>query len=213
MTKDGEKNKYVAIINDYKWFTYPFIILTLSIFIYCVYVYLNLQEPDKNSINYITTIGTAISVIGSFASIVGLFIAYSQIIELKNATELTKEEVTSTLKKMQKTLIVVELSKSVQVLREIQRYLSEEKFDFAQMRMKDLKEALIQVQYNYKNHNHIDRYNELIMDFSLNLETINNHIKSARKGFKVQVIDKNMEDLASALIHFQTEIISNHGKS
>ena len=209
-----ETNKYINLINTYKAITYPSIALIIGAFVYSGYILFNLDETQKSQLNYLTIIGTAISIIGSFASIVGLIIAYFQIISIKKTTEETKIKVDNSLRKMNEVLMVSELSKSVQVLREIQSYLSEKRIDFAQMRMKDLKPALIQVKYNKKLQGLVseNNFNDLIQDFGLNLETINAHVAGSKKGFSIHVIDKNMENLATTLIHFEKEIINNHGK-
>lgn len=211
----SDLKKYTTLLKDYKIITYPSLGVMVGTFVYSLYILFFLEESQKTSFNYLTIIGTSISIIGSFASIVGLVIAYFQILAIKKVAEQTNLKVEESIKRMNEVLIISELSKSVQMLREIQGYINDGKLNLVQMRMKDLKPLLIQVKYNQKLKDIIltTSYKTLLQDFGLNLENINSHIIEKSKKVDVNIVDKNIEALSTTLIHFEKEIINTHGKT
>jgi hypothetical protein len=139
--------------------------------------------------------------------------AYIQIKEVKSSTESTKREVTEAMSKMREMLIVSELAKTVQILRVIQDYLKSKKYEFAQLRMKDVKGALLQIKDDSKLSTLInpDKYNSLIMEYGMHLSNIHNYITGRKKtGFKAEAIDEYMENLASLLIEIENKILNSH---
>jgi hypothetical protein len=85
-----------------------------------VIFYMRMEDNDKTALNFITLLGT-------YISIYGLYLAYFQILSVKDIAKNTKIEIDEANKKIFKLLSVSDLSKSIKIVHEIQGYLRGEK--------------------------------------------------------------------------------------
>jgi len=108
--------------------------------IFTAVLFFLLSEKDKTLIN-------AISLIGFFFTIYGLVLGYLQISSVRQIAVNTQSAVETSTLRTQQVLTVADLSKSKGLTEEIQYYLMNNDLSAALIRMKDLKEGLIENRY------------------------------------------------------------------
>lgn len=89
-----------------------------------------------------------ISVIGSIASLYGIFIAYLQIRLVRERTEETQKAVTDKLAELNKHFSVIDVSRIHSVGKEIQAYIHASKLEVALFRMRDFKDEIVLLRQN-----------------------------------------------------------------
>ncbi|MGI4021989.1 MAG: hypothetical protein ACRYFA_10820 [Janthinobacterium lividum] len=177
--------------------TFVFIIGSIIISV----IYYNLRTELKNIVNFFTLYGT-------FASLFGLWLAYLQIQSIKETSEETKKAVESSLLRINKVLSISEISKASKVIQEIQTSILNDKSELALIRMKDLKQILIQVKFNgdlveYTSH---ESYNQHITDLSIDINNINDLLLGKKLGVNFSKINQNLENLITVLIEFENKL-------
>ena len=108
-----------------------------------IILYYNLNETQKNTVNFI-------SIFGTFLSFFGIVFAFLQLENLKEINNNTNIEVKKSLNRVNDILSISELSKGVKIIQEIQTSIHNEKYELSLIRMKDLKYILIQTKHNPK---------------------------------------------------------------
>ena len=108
-----------------------------------IILYYNLNEAEKNIINFI-------SIFGTFLSFFGIVFAFLQLENLKEINTNTNTEVKNSINRINDILSISELSKGIKVIQEIQTSIHNKKYELSLIRMKDLKYILIQTKHNSK---------------------------------------------------------------
>ncbi|RYX81695.1 hypothetical protein EON73_04680 [bacterium] len=177
--------------------TFVFIIGSITISL----IYYNLKADLKNIVNFFTLYGT-------FASLFGLYLAYLQIQSIKQTSEETKKAVENSLMRINQVLSVSEISKASKVIQEIQTCILNEKHEVAIIRMKDLKQILIQVKYNGDliKQTSDNSYNQHITDLSIDINNINDLLLGKKLGVNFSKVNHNLESLATVLTDFESKL-------
>jgi len=153
-----------------------------------------LNASDRTLINYVTIFGTALSFIG-------LILTFIQVRSVKETSELTKQEVTSTIEKLNLILTVSDVSKASQIIEIVQGYLRDNKFELAYFKMKDLKGFLIQIKHlkDLPSYIEINQFDQSLQNFNIDLTSINTSITNVGKSINRNAIINNLENLSTIL--------------
>lgn len=169
-----------------------------------ILIYYNLQTNDKNIINFITLFGT-------YLSVFGLILAFLQLESIKQINEKTQSEVQISLQRVNDVLAISEISKSIKIIQEIQSYLHSQKSELSLIRMKDLKQILIQVKHNnnlIEFTNHSD-YEKSIVDLSIDINNISDSLFKPNRAVNYSKINSNLEELSTTLSNFENKLKFN----
>jgi hypothetical protein len=143
-----------------------------------------------------------ISIIGTYASLFGIYATYIQINSVKKISEKTEKALEEWKMRFNIILSTHELSKSIKLVSEIQSYIRSKKYEITLLRLQDLKEILIQ---NKNNRNIIDLtrkniYNEIIANLSIDILNIHSSLlKNNVKNIDYTKINENLESLSDKL--------------
>lgn len=164
-------------------------------------LYYNLNPELKNIVNFFTLYGT-------FASLFGLWLAYLQIKSIKETGEQTNIAVGKSLVRINQVLSVSELSKASKIVQEIQSSILHNKHELALIRMKDLKQILIQVKYNadLTEFTNNGTYNQHLIDLGINISNTNDFILLNKKGVNFSKVNQNLENLSTVLNEFENKL-------
>lgn len=162
-----------------------------------------LNNTEKTLPNYATIIGTV-------CSLIGFIIAYINIVSLKESTELTALKIEETLKKVNQLNSVSELSKAIKTNQEIQNYIRNDKVELAHLRTLDLKYMLLNFNNNQQLKELIQHknYQELVVEFGIDLNSINDYLLTPKRKVDFSKIIKNLEELSTFLTQFETKLKS-----
>lgn len=161
------------------------------------------KDVDKTIPNYATVIGT-------ICSLIGLSIAYINIIALKEASKEMSEKIEASLQKVNQLNSVSEISKAIKTDQEIQNFIRSGKIELAHLRTLDLKYMLL----HFNSNEHLsdltitDKYKQLVLDFGIDLNSINDNIISPKRKVDFSRITNNLEALSTFLTLFETKIKS-----
>jgi len=164
-------------------------------------VLLLIPPEQRDLLDYITVIGT-------FASVFGLIIAYLQILSLKDTSKTIQDAVKNSNHRLNTLLSVSELAKSKKLIEEIQIMIQHDNYGGALIRMKDLKELLIQNKYNsdLQATTKGKEYRKIILDTGIDINTLNDFVlKVKEKINKVEII-RNLETTRTKIIEFENEL-------
>ena len=180
-------------------------IIIIIVFIIGTFVisilYSSLKSELKNLVNFFTLFGT-------FATLFGLWLAYLQIQSIKQTSIQTKEAVDKSLVRINQVLSISEISKASKIIQEIQNSILHEKNELALLRMKDLKQILIQIKYNpdLTEFTNNGGYIQNINDLSIDINNINDFVIGYKKGVNFSKINQNLEKLATILSDFENKL-------
>lgn len=200
--------KITQYINEYKSISYTSIGICIFVLVYGFSIFFNFETSERTYFNYFVVIATVISTIGSFASLIGLLLAYVQIVKIKDNSEYSNRMVQKALDAVDMIILVSDISKSIPLLREIQGYILRENLQMAQLRMKDLKPILLLVNSNDKILilERKEEFGVLFTTFSVNLNTLDSVVLKQKKGINAAKINQNLEDISTLLIESQQSI-------
>jgi hypothetical protein len=182
--------------------------LTLVIFaigfLIIVIFYYNLSSVHKNIINFISLFGT-------FLSLFGIIFAFLQLESLKQINKNTQTQVNLSIEKINDILSISELSKSIKVIQEIQNYLHNQKSELSLVRLKDLKQILIQIKHNNNltEFTNQEDYEKFIVNLSIDINNISDSILKPSRSVNFSKINSNLEELSTRLSEFENKLKFN----
>lgn len=164
-----------------------------------------IPENERNLITYI-------SVIGTFASVFGLLIAYLQIIALKNTSKSIQTAVSDSTHRLNTLLSVSDLAKSKKLIEEIQLMLQHDNFSGSLIRLKDLKETLIQTKYNVdlRKLTSSKEYKTIIINTGIDINTVSDYNLEIKDKINKGLIIDNLENTRTKIIEFENELKYNN---
>lgn len=185
----------------YKWIS---ILLLFIGVLGAIIVLLLLPEKSKILLNYI-------SVIGTFASVFGLLIAYLQILSLKSTSKSIGKAVQSSTHRINTIFSIADLAKSKKIIEEVQLMLQNDIYHAGVLRLKDLKELLIQAKYNedLQKLTQLQEYKSIIIDTGIDITTLNNYILKVKSTINKSKIISNLEQTRTKIIEFENELKYN----
>jgi len=166
-----------------------------------IIIFFQLNDANRNLWNFI-------SLVANFLSLYGLLLAYYQILSLRELSEKTQEAVKISSHRLKKVLSISELSKSKKIIEEIQIFLHGENLYGALLRMKDLKEILIQNKYikDLEPFTSIKQYKTLLINTGIDIDNISDSLINDKEKLDKSNIIKNLEITKSKLIEFENEL-------
>ena len=156
-------------------------------------------------------IGIILSVFGSVASLVGIWLACEQILKVKDITSETNKAVQSRLEYLNGHLTMADMTRIISSTKEILGYLATSKMDLALLRMRDLKTELVQLRQNKQVLGSTDvilPMNKCITTLGIDIENINNMIIKNRP-ISLEVVTSNMDNLLTVLSEIEGKLKYN----
>ena len=131
----------------------------------CVILMACLSRRERSLINILSIIGVVLSVLG-------IWIAYFQILSIKAITLATQKEVKESISQNNKIHMLADLSRKVAIIDEIQGFLKSDRIDMCILRMKDLKIVLnsLRNQEVYYNLFSKQEFKTAFEDFNIDLD-------------------------------------------
>jgi hypothetical protein len=158
-----------------------FVGLVLTIIVFFFYL-----KVRPNAINLI-------SLVGSFASVYGICVGVLQIISVKKSIGLTNTAISSTVEKIETSLTISELSSASKLIEEIQAYLTANEYSVSLVRLKDLKEIIIEHSFR------ITEFDKLIPIITDDVNNLSKKVNESKK-IRVQKIRENLETIKTEII-------------
>jgi hypothetical protein len=179
------------------------ILLTVTGVIGIIIIIYFFKETDKTIPNYATVIGT-------FCSVIGMTIAYINIIALKNSSIEISIKINQALQKVNQLDSISEISKAIKTNQEIQNFIRSGKIESAHLRTLDLKYILLRL----NNNPHLtkmvssENYIESVIEFGIDLNSISDNLISPKRKVDFSKITRNLEELSTHLTQFESQLKS-----
>lgn len=180
--------------------TWSIFITIISILLMIVLI-ISLPQTKREITSYV-------SIVGTISSIAGLIFAYMQILSLKQTSVEIEKAVSQSSKRLNTLLSVSDLGKSKKIIEEIQLMLQNDKISAALVRLKDLKELLIQAKNNDNlilNNQEVD-YRSMIKETGINIQTLHDHVFNVKKDFNKIHIISDLEETKTNIIEIESYI-------
>lgn len=158
-------------------------------------------EEEKKVINYISYFGT-------YLSLFALVITIQQILTLKDITLDTQKKIDEALDKTFKTLTISKISKSIQIIKEIQGYLKDEKFEAAMIRINDLKNFLIHIKQikSIEDHIDIESYGIHLSDISIESTNLDQQIYGTGRNINKKLLITKLSKVENFLVEIEGKL-------
>ena len=153
------------------------------------------------------TIFNLATLLGLYVSIYGLAVALWQIIALQNITISTQLAVTQTREKVEQILSISDLAKIVATIRIIEEYINSEKYELAKLRLCDVKDFMMRVEFIGKIEYDKDNFGRLKKLVEIGLNNLDKQMSSKGKLDKV-IFCQDMEEIASMLSRLENQLKS-----
>ena len=169
----------------------------------CVILMACLSRRERSLINILSIIGVVLSVLG-------IWIAYFQILSIKAITLATQKEVKESISQNNKIHMLADLSRKVAIIDEIQGFLKSDRIDMCILRMKDLKIVL-------NSHRNLEVYYNLFSklefktafeDFNIDLDNFQKSTLNEKFKLNKGKILINLEALSTMLLTAETKLKS-----
>ncbi len=182
------------------------VLVGIIAFIICINF---LPEEQRILVNYITIIGT-------ITSVVGLILVYFQVRSLRDTTKETEKAVKESLKKTNQFISIADLSRAVRIVAEIQDSIRRRDYRLAQLRMRDLRDGLVQLEniVSAEFPQETRTYKIHLEEFNVDLTSLNAYFSEKdeinRAGFNN--IINNLEKMSTLLNHYEGRLkFRNYG--
>ncbi|MCD8413700.1 hypothetical protein [Tenacibaculum finnmarkense] len=166
-----------------------------------IILYNNLNETDKNTVNFI-------SIFGTFLSFFGIVFAFLQLESIKEINTNTHKEVKASISRINDILSISELSKGVKIIQEIQTSIQNKKYELSLIRMKDLKYILIQTKHNSKliEYTKKEEYENSIINLSIDINNVSDSILKPNKTVNYSKVNSNLEGLSTKISELENKL-------
>jgi hypothetical protein len=152
-----------------------------------------------------------LSVWGSFASLFAFVFLY---FAARTQLQLTRDidsKLLATEQLLTKLFSIADISKGPKIAEQAQIFLRSEKYESALLRVKDLKEVLIQINHYNETYSRVNIENYLthISNIGIDLSNINDQIIGKKNNINRTKIIKNLEEVSSFISDFELKIKNN----
>jgi hypothetical protein len=185
-------------MNLYRLSSYVIFLVSVITMVWVLWV---LKPTDRTLVNYV-------SIIGSIASTAGLFLAYIQILAIKEETQKTRARLDDSIHQVQRVLLSADLDRSVKVIQEAQNYLNQEKLEIAYVRMKDLRSILLNFRKNpdFQKLTIQNTFHAHFTDLNIDLENLQMYLLDHSRKINVPRVLQHLEDFEMQLIDFENDL-------
>lgn len=176
------------------------IIASASIII-SIICYFSLEEGERKFIN-------VLGICGFILSLMGIIIAYGQILSIKEIAIETQNKVNENITLNNNIIMLSDLARKAAMVDEIQGYLRDDKIEMCILRMRDLKVIV----NNLRNQ---DQYSSLISrkefrtvfeNFNLDLNNFQTHKFQAKGKIDKSIISRNLEELSTIFLSVEVKL-------
>jgi len=160
-----------------------------------------LGSADRTFINII-------GIAGFLLSILGILIAYVQVISIKDISLETQKKVVENIKFYNDILMLSDLARKAAMADEIQGYLKDDKIEMCILRMKDLKVILgnIKNQEFYSTLVSKREFKTVFDNFHHDLDNFQSHNLSIRNKLNKELIIKHLEDMSTMFLNVEVKL-------
>jgi hypothetical protein len=187
----GKNKAFIALI----------IILVLFSLLICKFL-------DNTWLLFLTTFGT-------LASIAGLLFVIVQIMSLESITKATKETAENTKKELLFNIYLSDIGKTIKLIREIQNYNRDSKFELSILRMQDLLYSLSQIK-NHPTFSRIlcsDKIKKYIVDINVNISGLEKEIKLTNRSLDTVKLNRSLGKIILDLTDLDIILKQSGGKN
>lgn len=172
----------------------------IAIILFFIFYFI-LPSTERTFINIITIIGLLISVLG-------ITIAYFQILSIKAISQKTQFEVTNSIRLNNNLLMLSDLSRKAAMVDEIQAFLREDKIELCILRMKDLKIILnsLKNQEYYSALFTKKEFKTVFEDFNIDLDNFQRHHLNIKNKLDKGKIITNLESLSTLMLSLEIKL-------
>lgn len=149
-----------------------------------------------------------LNIIGLLLSILGIAIAYIQILSLKQITEATRKEVKASIQLNNAILLISDISKKVSMISEIQGFIRDGKIEMCILRIKDLK-ILFNDLLNHEEFKSLVNKKEFTnsqTNLNLDLHNFQKHLINEANKIDKGIVIENLEGLSSLLLNVEVKL-------
>lgn len=171
-------------------------LLSLTIWLYIKYT----PDCQKNIFNFST-------LIGGYISAYGLLVAILQIFSLQNLTKNTQIAVAETREKVEQILSISDFAKIVTTLRIIEEYINSEKYELAKLRLCDVKDFMMRIEFIGRIEFDKDEFGRLKKRVEIGLSNLDKQMSSKGKLDKI-IFCQDMEEIATMLSRLENQLKS-----
>ncbi|MFW0716217.1 hypothetical protein [Pedobacter sp. N23S346] len=181
------------------------IVVVISLAI-TVVLFFCLSPEERNFINFL-------AIIGFILSIVGLIIAYIQILSIKEIAINTQNKINENITLNNNIIMLSDLSRKAAMVDEIQGYLRDDKIEMCILRMKDLKVILNSLK-NQEQYNSLvskREFKTVFENFNIDLDNFQTFQLKAKGKIDRSIISKNLELLSTIFLSVEVKLkTTNH---
>lgn len=151
--------------------------------------------------------GNYISIIGSVASLFGIWVAYLQIKSVRDVAEGTQAAVDSRLSDLNNHLTMVDMSRILSMGKEIQAFLLNSKHEVALIRMRDFKAELVQLKQNENlfNEDQLKRLGVSVQDIGIDIVNLNKNYEK-KEQLSTATINEHIENSLTLLSEIEGQL-------
>jgi hypothetical protein len=149
-----------------------------------------------------------LSISGFLISVLGITIAYFQILSIKDISNHTQQKVLENIRLNNNILMLSDLSRKVAMIDEIQVFLREDKIELCIIRMKDLKIILnsLRNQEYYSVLFSKKEFKAVFEDFNIDLDNFQRHQLNVKYKLDKAKIITNLEALSTVLLSLEIKL-------
>lgn len=165
-----------------------------------IILFLLLPSNDRNYINVLT-------ILGILLSLLGLVIAYFQLVSVKQIALETKQKVKDSITLNNNILMISDLSRKVAMVSEIQGYLRDGKIELCILRMNDLKIVLISLRNQNQYSTLVSKatFRKVFDSFSIDLYNFQRHSVD-NSAIDLTVVMKNLNELSTLFLSVEIKL-------
>jgi len=167
-----------------------------------------LPDKDRSFINIL-------SIIGFLLSILGVLIAYFQILSIKEITIETQKQINENIRLNNNFLMLSDLSRKAAMVDEIQGYLKDGKIEMCILRMKDLKIILnsLRNQDYYNSLVSKKEFRDVFQNFNIDLDNFHKHQINNKNKINKEIIIRNLEGLSTLFLGVEAKLKTQNNDS
>lgn len=176
------------------------IIAIISV-ILSIICYFRLEEEERKFINIL-------GICGFTLSLMGIVIAYGQILSIKEIAIETQNKVNENITLNNNIIMLSDLARKAAMVDEIQGYLRDDKIEMCILRMRDLKVILNSLRNQDQYSSLISRkeFRNVFENFNLDLNNFQTHKFQAEGKIDKSIISRNLEALSTIFLSVEIKL-------
>lgn len=145
-------------------------------------------------------------VIGSNASVLGIFYTIVALNQLKAESEIVVTTTSEVKQKLSNFHGIAELAKAIKLIQEIQGYARDHKYDVGIIRLQELKITISQLNIISSDVAEIPDTTDTLFTLNKLISSMEKEINSNRKNLRIVTVNQNLEAISDMLVLVQTSI-------